>query len=123
MKSQLTKRFQSFTHAFRGAKTLVATQHNAWIHLLATALVLLTGKLVGVGTFEWIALLFAIALVWMAEAMNTAIEFLADEVSMERRDRIKKSKDLAAFGVLVASITAAVIGLMIFVPRLISLAR
>lgn len=59
-----------------------------------------------------------LCLVWMAEALNTAIEFLADEVSQEWRARIGQAKDVAAFGVLVSALAAATIGLLVFVPHL-----
>ena len=118
MNFSVSKRFESITHAFRGAVTLVATQHNAWVHLFATVAVVAVGFYFRVSSIEWIALIFAIALVWIAEALNTGIEFLADEVSQERRERIKKAKDVAAFGVLAASAAAATIGFIIFIPYL-----
>jgi len=61
---------------------------------------------------------FAIAFVWLSEAMNTALEFLADEVSEEKRERIGKSKDIAAFGVLASAAAAIVIGGIVFLPHL-----
>jgi diacylglycerol kinase (ATP) len=117
MISLLSRRFKSFTHAFRGAFTLCATQPNARIHLLATIVVLAAGTYFRVTTSEWMALCGAITLVWTAEALNTAIEFLADEVTLERKDRIKKAKDVAAFGVLAAAIGAVAIGALVFVPH------
>ena len=120
MRFSLSKRLQSFTHAFRGAVTLVATQHNARIHLVATAVAAGAGWTFRITSMEWIAVIVAISGVWMAEALNSGIEFLADEVSLEKRDRIKMAKDVAAFGVLVASTTALVIGVIIFWPYFIS---
>lgn len=67
---------------------------------------------------EWCLLLFAMTLVWTAEAFNTAIELLADEISEDRRFRLGRAKDVAAGGVLVAAILAAVIGVAIFLPHL-----
>ena len=58
----------------------------------------------------------------MAEALNTAVEFLADEVTLERRERIGQAKDVAAFGVLVAAVGAAAVGVLVFAPRLLELA-
>ncbi|GAB5559368.1 MAG: diacylglycerol kinase [Synoicihabitans sp.] len=118
MSSSLSDRCKSFVHACRGAVTLIATQPNARIHLAVTLLVLLLAVLLEVDRLEWVAFIGAMGLVWMAEALNTAIEFLADEVSLEFRDRIKQAKDVAAFGVLAASIAAAAIGLMVFAPKL-----
>jgi len=67
---------------------------------------------------EWALLLFAITLVWMAEALNTAIEFLADEVSEEKRERIGKAKDIGAFAVLIGAISSVLIGGIVFIPHL-----
>jgi diacylglycerol kinase (ATP) len=111
------ERASSFRHAWRGIGLVIRSQHNAWIHLLATALVLVAGLLTVLSRLEWCALVFAIGLVWTAEALNTALEFLADELSAEKRELIGKAKDAGAGGVLLASITAAVIGLIVFVPH------
>jgi len=113
------RRLQSVVFAFQGAKALLTSQHNAWIHTCATIAVVVGGAICRVSRQEWALLVFAIALVWMAEALNTAIEFLADEVSMERRDRIGKAKDVGAFGVLVAAIAAFVIGAIVFLPHIV----
>ena len=115
------RRLQSFTHAFRGAGTLLRTQHNAWVHCGAAVLVVIAGSGLGISRTEWASLTVAIALVWIAEALNTAIEFLADEISKEHRQGIGKAKDVAAFGVLVAAVTAAVIGCLVFLPHLSNL--
>jgi len=121
MAFNLRERAASFRHAIRGIGLLIRTQPNAWIHLAATLAVVLVGKLLHVSRGEWLALVLAIGLVWTAEALNTAIEFLADEVSLERRERLGLAKDTGAGGVLLASITAAIIGLIVFVPHLLAL--
>jgi diacylglycerol kinase (ATP) len=113
----IKKRLKSFTHALRGAVTLVATQHNAWLHAVATVAVLSAGFWLKVSLIEWGLLIMAIALVWIAEALNTALEFLADEITEERRDRIKKAKDVAAFGVLISALAAATLGAIVFLPH------
>ena len=105
--------------AFHGAKTLLVSQHNAWIHAAATIVVVGGGLVYRISAHDWALIVFAVALVWMAEAMNSAIEFLADEVSLEKRDRIKKAKDLGACGVLVGSIAALIIGVIVFWPHMI----
>jgi diacylglycerol kinase (ATP) len=120
MSFNLRERAFSFRHAWRGVWIVVATQHNAWIHLTATVAVIVAGLLTHLNRLEWCALVFAIGMVWVTEAMNTALEFLADEVSREKRDLIGKAKDAGAAGVLLASICAAVIGLVIFVPHWIA---
>jgi diacylglycerol kinase len=72
---------------------------------------------------EWRWVILAIALVWLAEAFNTAVERLGDAITFEHNDYLKFAKDVAAGAVLVAAVTALLIGLTIFVPRLISLFR
>lgn len=110
----LSKRLKSFGHALQGIGTLVSTQAHARLHLLATLLVIGAGSLVGLRRWEWVAILLCIGLVWLAEALNTALEFLADEVSLEQRERIGKSKDVAAGGVLITAIVAITIAAMVF---------
>jgi diacylglycerol kinase (ATP) len=117
MSFNLRERAFSFRHAFRGIALVLRTQHNAWIHLVATAIVVIAGLLTGLTWIEWCVLVLAIGLVWTAEALNTAIEFLADEVSTEKRDLIGQAKDAAEAGVLLASIGAAMVGLIVFVPH------
>ena len=119
----IKKRLKSFTHALRGAVTIVATQHNAWLHAVATVAVLSAGFWLKVSLIEWGLLIMAIALVWIAEALNTALEFLADEITEERRDRIKKAKDVAAFGVLISALAAATLGVIVFLPHFFQLTK
>jgi len=116
--SILRSRLDSFRYAFAGFKTLVSTQPNARIHLVATLVVAIFGIALGISRVEWALVLLAIAMVWMAEALNTSIEFLADEVSLERRPRIKVAKDVAAFGVLACALASATIGLIVFLTHL-----
>jgi len=110
------KRINSFRHAFRGIATLVGTQVNARIHLAATVLVVVAGILYRVQTLEWAVLALATGLVWSAEALNTALEFLADRAAPERHELVRKAKDTAAAGVLLAAIAALASGLLIFLP-------
>ena len=88
--------------------------------MAATVAVIAGGFVCRVSSVEWALLVVAIAIVWMAEALNTALEFLADEVSEEKRDRIGKAKDVGACGVLICAVAAAVIGVIVFIPHLIS---
>lgn len=108
---------RSIRNALRGAVWLVRTQANARIHLLATGGVLAAAWLLEVRAGDWLWLVWSLVVVWMAEAFNTALEFLADEVSEERRERIGKAKDLAAFAVLVAAAGAAVTGVVVLGRR------
>lgn len=109
-------RIKSFGYAFKGIATLVVSQPNAWIHALATVTVVILGLLFQVSATEWCFLLLAMALVWVAEGLNTALEFLTDLVSPDYHPLAGKAKDVAAGAVLIAAILAAAIGGIIFVP-------
>lgn len=104
----------SFRFALRGTRTLISTQRNARIHLLATVLVLTLGAYLGFTTLEWCLILFAAGSVWVAEAFNTAIEFLVDVVSPEFHPLAGSAKDVAAAAVLISAIGSAIIGALIF---------
>lgn len=111
---------RSFGYAWQGAVTLLRTQHNMWIHLAATVGAIAAGFFFAISRVDWALVVLAIGLVWMAEAFNTAIEFLCDEVSLEHREGLGRAKDVAAFGVLCAAITAAVIGAVVFGPHVVA---
>lgn len=95
---------------------LVTTQPHAKFHAVASLVVVLAGFWCKLTTLEWALIVCSISIVWLSEAMNTALEFLADEVSLEWRERIKHAKDVAAFSVLAAAIGAATIGVLVFTP-------
>jgi diacylglycerol kinase len=80
-------------------------------------LVVIGALAVRVSRLEWALLILAIGLVWAMEALNTAIELLADEISLEHRLLLGQAKDVAAFGVLAAAIAAVLIGLFVFIPH------
>jgi diacylglycerol kinase (ATP) len=111
-------RRRSFGAAGRGITFLVQSQKNAQIHLAATVLVIVAGFGLGVDRRDWSLLTAAMALVWLGEALNTAVELLADAVSPTPHPLIGKAKDVAAGGVLLAAGAAVVIGLMVFIPYL-----
>ena len=109
-----------FRHAARGAATLVATQSNARIHLAVTAAVTLVALALDLSASEWCWLIGAAALVWTAEALNTAIEFLGDATSGGiHHPLVGKAKDVAAAGVLLAAMGAALIGVIILLPQVV----
>jgi diacylglycerol kinase (ATP) len=99
---------------------LVRTQHNAWIHLAAAAAVITAGVAFGLNRWEWASLIVAIALVLGAEAMNTAIEALADALAPEFNAGVGRAKDVAAGAVLILAIAAAIIGALVFLPHLLA---
>ncbi len=94
------------------------TQWNMRIHLLATIMVIFCGFLLDISKFEWIAVLLCCALVTSLELLNTAIETLADKLHPEQDKLIGTVKDVSAGAVLVASIFAAIIGGIIFLPHI-----
>lgn len=110
-------RIKSFTYAFQGIKTFFQTQHNAWIHILATVIVIVLGNIVSLSNAEWCWITVAIAVVFITEMLNTAIEFLTDLVSPEYHPLAKKTKDVAAGAVLMSAIFALIIALTIFFPK------
>jgi diacylglycerol kinase len=109
---------ESFACAFRGIASLLKSEVHARIHLLATVLVLFLGWWFSITAGEWLAVILSIGLVWVAEALNTAIEYVADLAHPDEHPEVKKLKDLAAAAVLFASIAAFIVGLIIFLPRL-----
>lgn len=113
-------RLRSFSHAFNGLALMLQTQHNAWLHLLASLMVTATAWLLGVSASDWRWLLFAITLVWAAEAMNTAIEFVCDVVSPQYSFAVKSAKDIAAGAVFITATGAAGIGLLTFWPYIVA---
>lgn len=109
-------RIRAFGHAIDGFRTLLVTQVHARIHLAATILVIGAAIYHRVSRQDWIVLCLCITSVWAAEALNTAIECLSDEVTSEWRERIKHAKDVAAFCVLATSMGAGAAGLLLFYP-------
>jgi diacylglycerol kinase (ATP) len=108
---------RSFGFAFAGLRYLVASEHNAWLHLAAALLVVIGGALLDLGHEGWLWIVLAIGWVWTAEAFNAAIERLADRVSAEHDPQIGVVKDLAAAGVLTSAIGAGVIGVLVLGPK------
>ena len=123
MRKYIIGRYSSVTYAWKGIKTLVRTQHNMRIHLVATVIVVIAGFAFHLHTGRWIALVFAIALVWITEAVNTAIEFLTDIVSPEINPLAGHVKDIAAAAVLLSALAAIIIGCLVFVPEIVCLFR
>ena len=116
----LNQRCQAFRFAFRGLRVLLRTQFHAQVHLAATMSVVLAGVFSQLSATEWSLLFLVIGLVWVAEAINTAIEFAVDLASPEIHDLAAGAKDTAAAAVLLAAFTAVLCGLCIFGPRLLT---
>jgi len=110
-------RLMSFQHAIQGILLMLKSQHNAWLHALATGVVAFLGWLAPLSRGDWCWLILAVMSVWTAEALNTALEFLADVASPEFHPLVKKAKDVAAGGVLLSATGSALIGLLILGPH------
>ncbi|MEW6181946.1 MAG: diacylglycerol kinase family protein [Bacillota bacterium] len=120
---EFTARMRSVRYALRGIWTMVRTQQNAWLHALATAVVVTAGIFFNITREEWNWVILAIMAVWTAEALNTAFEFLADATNPTFHPLIGKAKDVAAGAVLIAVIGSVAIGCIIFGPHIIGLVR
>jgi diacylglycerol kinase len=113
------ERLNSFVYAWAGIKAALRTEHNTWIHLTLTIASFGLAIALRIGRGEWMALVIAIAMVWTAELFNTVIEKIMDFLSTERHPQIKAIKDMAAAAVLVTALAAVIVGLLIFIPKLI----
>jgi diacylglycerol kinase len=120
MNDFLRTRMRSFRHAFHGWIYVLRTQRNAWVHATASLAVVLLGWLLELKRLEWALLFFAIALVWIAEFLNTALEAIVDLASPEYHPLAKVGKDVGAAAVLIAALAAALIGVLIFAPALLA---
>lgn len=114
-------RIRSVRQALRGIWVMLSTQHNAWIHAVATTVAVGAGIALQVSRGEWLAVVLAIMAVWTAEALNTAFESLCNVASPEFHPLVERAKDVAAGAVLISAIGAVAIGLLVFGPRLLGL--
>lgn len=115
----LIKRAKSFIHASRGLLLFLKTTHNAWIQLVLFLLAIALAIYFDIPSIEWALLVLAGGLVLSAEAFNTAIEIDMNLTSPEFHPYARDTKDVAAGAVLISSLTALVVGLIIFLPYII----
>jgi diacylglycerol kinase len=113
------ERRNSFTYAWSGIKSLMRTEHNAWIHLALTIAAIALGFILKIARGEFIAIIIVMTMVWVAEILNTTIEKTMDFISLEKHPQIKLVKDLAAAAVLITAISALLVGAIIFIPKLL----
>lgn len=112
-------RLKSVRCAIRGIGMMLKSQHNAWLHAFASVCILVTGGLLRLSAGEWCWVVLAIMAVWTAEALNTALEFLADVASPEFHPLVKQAKDVAAGGVLISALGSICIGILVLGPHLL----
>ena len=118
MSRWLASVLRSFGPALAGLAWALKTQRNLQVHAFATVLVAVFGVWLQLADWEWCVVLLAVGLVCAVELLNTALEVLADRVSKEREEPIRRVKDAAAAAVLVAALAALGVGLVVFVPKL-----
>lgn len=106
----------SFRNAFRGLFLLVKTERNFQIHVVALVVVTAAGLYFDISRGEWAIVLIMSAIIFGLEGMNSAIEKLCDEVTLERKESIRNIKDVAAGAVLIAALIAVVVAVLVFYP-------
>ncbi len=111
-------RIRSFGHAFRGWWYVIRTQRNAWIHTVISVVVIGVAFWLRVSARDWAVLVLAIAMVFAAEFMNTAIEVVVDLASPQMHPLAKIAKDVGAAAVLLTALAAVIIGVLILGPAL-----
>lgn len=109
----------SFQNAFRGIWTALSTQANIRIHFILASLVIFAAVYLQLSISHILVLVLTISMVILAEMLNTAIEFLSDAVTLEDNVYIKQAKDVSAGAVLISAIFAVIIGLVVFVPKIL----
>ena len=110
----LKKRLASCGFALEGLLTIFREQVNFRIHCFAALIVIFIGLYLEINRMEWCILVIVISIVWVAEGINTALEYLCDRVTTETDFMIKKSKDIAAASVLISATAALIVGIIIF---------
>ena len=115
--------FGSFRHALSGVFAAVKGERNMRIHLLAALAAAALGAWLGIDRGEWVAVVLCCALVISLECMNTAVEAVVDLASPDIHPLAKRAKDCAAGAVLISAVGAAVVGCVVFLPRLADLLK
>ena len=117
-KDKKNKLYKSFGYAFEGIGNTILHERNMQIHCTVTILVVIFGFLLKISLQEWFVCLLLFALVLSLELVNTALEAVVDLVTTEKKPLAKKAKDAAAGAVLMSAIIAAILGGIIFFPKL-----
>jgi diacylglycerol kinase len=120
----LSSRAHSFRYAFSGWWHVIRTQRNAWIHAIVSVAVVIVSFWLKLAARDWAVVLVAIAMVWTAEFINTALEAVVDLAShQEHHELARVGKDVGAAAVLIAAVSAALIGFLIIGPPLFARLR
>lgn len=116
--SFLINRLKSVGWAFKGALILLQTEASIKIQFAVAILVTIAGFYFEISPTEWLFQVAMIGLVMSIEGLNTAIEFIADFIHPERHDKIGRIKDVAAGAVFIAAISAVIVAIIIYYPKL-----
>lgn len=119
MKVNSKKIANSFKYAFEGIISSFKTERNMKIHVIVMILVIIVGILLKINKYEWIICIICFSIVISGELFNTAIETVVDMVMPNKNEKAKLAKDISAGAVLVMAIGSAIIGLIIFVPKIL----
>jgi diacylglycerol kinase len=111
-------RIKAFGYAFSGWWYVIRTQRNAWIHAMFSVAAVAVSLWLGLKPLEWAMIVFAIALVWFAEFLNTALEAVVDLASPQQHYLARVGKDVGAAAVLIAAGASIIIGLLVLGPPL-----
>lgn len=115
----MKKLLKSFKYAIEGIITGIKSEQNMKIHITIMILVIISGIILKITKIEWITCIILFGFVISLELMNTAIENTVDLITLEKNPKAKIAKDVAAGSVLIAAITSIIIGLIIFIPKII----
>ncbi|MCI9366401.1 MAG: diacylglycerol kinase family protein [Clostridia bacterium] len=119
IKTETKKIVNSFKYALEGIKSSFGTERNMKIHIIIMLFVILVGVLLKISVYEWLICIVLFGMVIAGELFNTAIETVVDIAMPEKNEKAKIAKDISAGAVLVLSIVSAVIGIIIFVPKIL----
>lgn len=114
----MKKLVNSFKYAYEGITTGIKEERNLKIHIMIMILVIILGIILKISKIDWIICIILFGFVISLELINTAIENTVDLITIEKNPKAKIAKDVAAGAVLIASITSAIIGLIIFIPKI-----
>ena len=119
----MKKLLQSFGYAWKGIKTAFVSERNMKIHVFISVLVIVMGFVLQISMTEWLFCILCMGLVFCAELFNTAIETLTDRFSPDKDPLAGRTKDLSAGAVLLSAIISVIIGVIIFLPKIIALLK
>lgn len=120
MMKKTKKLINSFKYAISGIITSFRTERNMKIHILVMIIVIIAGIVFKLSLLDWIILVIMFGLVISAELFNTAIETTIDMITKEKNEKAKIAKDVAAGAVLVLAVASVIVGLIIFIPKILS---